>query len=182
MTGAEWLAVNERQVRALARKLHRRWSLPAGVGVEDLEQEVRMGALVALSAYDPSRGMDLDRYVWISASQAAREWMHRQRSARGRRGKAPSRHAIAESVIDVPLDSWEAEGAADAAEFLDAVRSALAQMRTGRERASLAALIGAGLDRDEAAREMVRTGAVSSPRAARRSMRRCIDILMEVGA
>jgi hypothetical protein len=59
VTGATWLAANEAQVRALARKLYRRWSLPLGVGVEDLEQSRRTAVVVEVRGADGFANSDV---------------------------------------------------------------------------------------------------------------------------
>lgn len=100
MTGPEgWCAAHAPQIRSAARRLLRRWPVPAAVGAEDVEQEIRVAVLLDWSAYDPGRGMTRDAFVWILACRRASAWLHAQRGARGKRARLkPSQFPVLDDV------------------------------------------------------------------------------------
>lgn len=88
---ARFAASTSADFRRLARYLMRRWSSPSGVGPEDVEQELRLGAWEALVRWKPTGGMPLDRYVTWCAVASAKRWLHGQRAARRRSDRTESR-------------------------------------------------------------------------------------------
>ena len=77
----------------LATFLHRRWPLPYGIGIEDVKQDMLLGAWRKLPMYDPSRASFGD-YVIFHGMDFATKRIHKQRGAilHGNAGKNPSRH------------------------------------------------------------------------------------------
>lgn len=111
VVSGEWsidrfLRATASQWEALARYLHRRWSCPEGVTAEDVAQELRVAAWVAILRWDPTRGVTATKFVLWQASTAAKKWIHKQRAALRRSDRSPSRHAVAVATM-----SPEAEAA-----------------------------------------------------------------------
>jgi Sigma-70 region 2 len=78
----------------MALSLHRNWKLPPTVTVDDVEQELLLGAWLAVRKFVPSKGMTLVGYVvWCSHSRATK-WIHKQRGAEQHRRKGASQFAI----------------------------------------------------------------------------------------
>lgn len=78
----------------IATRLVGRWSVPAGVELQDVVQELMMAAWRMAPAYDESRGSSFDRYVIFNAIDKAKKWMHAQRAALRRDDRSPSRHPV----------------------------------------------------------------------------------------
>lgn len=144
-------------VRRMARRLFQRWRLPAGVSVEDVEQEIRQAIWVALPQWDPTKAT-LHAYVTFSSHSRAKKWIHKQRNALRRDGHNPGRYEFAVSSlsregdagdVELPEPCVEAdqEDAAERAEALSAVVSVLA----GGDRFAAVALAAAGGSVDVAA-------------------------------
>lgn len=130
----------ERQYRAQAAKMCRRWAMPAGCSEEDVYQEILMGAWRAWGRWwERWRGkedkamMSLAAYCGVSAIQEAKRWVMVQRNTARRSTKAPSRYADCESsfatltedgltVIDVVEVDPVAERAVYVAEALERLR------------------------------------------------------------
>lgn len=181
MTAGAWCAANRRGIEQIARGILRRWSVPAAVTAEDVEQELRLGILLAWDEFDPRRGVPRDRYLWWSSIQRAKRWVHGQRGALRRSGKAPSEHPICESSLGVDVGAIleDTSAASDVvAEFSEALRRALRACRSEQERAGVEALVAARLD-VAAAAAMIST-AGESPRRARRMILRCVQRVAEV--
>lgn len=187
MTAEQWCREHRKDIARFARWLLKRWSVPAGVTADDVEQELRLGAVLALRDYDESRGsMTRDKFVWWSAVSHAKRWIHTQRGALRRSGHSPSTHPV---LAPVDMDEWrDVSGDTPqdtAAEFLEVLRLALAACRTERERVCLGALIDARLDVGEASGavlrdpEMKRICNATGPRHARVLVRRSAQRLME---
>lgn len=94
-------ALFERRTRpvwnALAENLLRRWKGPVAVSVDDMRQELIVGAWIFVAHWDPKRlGPDgkpvsVERYVVFNACDKAKKWLHQQRNAYRRDDKSPSR-------------------------------------------------------------------------------------------
>lgn len=92
----------------LARTLHERWVMPAGVEPADIKQELLLHAWQAALNYDPSRGVPMRTHVVWRAVHDARRWIHQQRNAKRRSCRAPSR-----CEYRLPEDGFEAEARVD---------------------------------------------------------------------
>jgi hypothetical protein len=78
----------------LAADVLRRWRLPESRGeVEDMRQELAIGALKAFRRFAPGHGVDLPAYVLWNALAYAKKRLHKLRGAKlsGNSGKHPSR-------------------------------------------------------------------------------------------
>jgi hypothetical protein len=180
----EWCAAHDAEIRRLAGGLLRRWSVPAAVTADDVAQELRLGAVLALAAHDPSRGVPRDRFVWWQAVQRAKRWLHVQRGALRRSGSAPSEHPMGEAAAGVDVDQREgrAPRADDVAAFYEMLCLALAACRTSQERACFDVLLDARLDVDVASVALFTapTSGARTPREARRMVRECVQRITEV--
>jgi hypothetical protein len=67
------------QWESLARQLARRWRAPAGVTLEDLIQELHVGAFLAIRRYDATKGKSPREYVVWNAMDRTKKWLHVQR-------------------------------------------------------------------------------------------------------
>lgn len=78
-----------------ARWLLQRWQhVPRAVEQDDVVQQLLWGAYDALLEWSSEGGMPLRGYVrWVAISRAKR-WIHQQRNAKRRDGKAPGRYEI----------------------------------------------------------------------------------------
>lgn len=82
---------------ALAENLLRRWRGPVAVSVDDMRQELMLGAWIFVAHWDPKRlGPDgqpvaIGRFVTFNACDKAKKWLHQQRNAYRRDDKSPSR-------------------------------------------------------------------------------------------
>jgi sigma-70-like protein len=146
----------------MALALHRNWRLPPTVTVDDVEQELLLGAWLAVRKFLPSKGMTLVGYVvWCSHSRATK-WVHKQRGAEQHRRKGTSQFAICVSatardpeaaarLLESRADGApSAEDALDYAHFLRAVPE-LSPTAAGRE--ALRYFLDAHGNVDVAARE-----------------------------
>lgn len=104
-----------------ARRLMRRWQTPADVEVEDVVQELLLGAWKAVPRFDPARGKTLVQYVRWNAISKAKKFMHRQRCALRRDDKARSRHPLAFSRLRFGRGRAVAEGEAEPDEMFESL-------------------------------------------------------------
>lgn len=90
----------------MANHLLRRWAPPAWMVPEDVVQELYLGVWVALSSYDPTRGVTLGRYLVWNAMNRAKRSLHKARGAtiHGSADKAPSNIERPFSAIGEPGD------------------------------------------------------------------------------
>lgn len=112
-TRADW--------RRLAASEFRRWRLPQGVEVEDIEQQLLTEAAIALGKYKPDVGsMCVGRYVIWCAVAETRHWIHAQRNAHRRSAHSPSRIEVAFSLmLDNDAPALEVPNEADQETGLD---------------------------------------------------------------
>lgn len=176
MNWCEFEAEYRQQFLMMARKLYSRWPLPAGVGVDDVHQELWMGAWEAWNAFDATRGqMHRAAFSVCSARHRAMRWMHVQRGAHRRDGRAPGRFAR-------NTDDYDFQGVMPtqdvAFDFKRALDRALTQAR-GHQRAALQMLIDRAFDLDRAARDVSTDGEVMK---ARRTMQRAYRMAKEMCA
>jgi DNA-directed RNA polymerase specialized sigma24 family protein len=87
---------------AIARKLHRKWKVPAWLGAEDIEQELLLAAWVSAPRFDPARGHTAKAYLVFHACDKAKKAIHKARGSYRRDGNAPSR-------IETPVGDTTAE-------------------------------------------------------------------------
>jgi len=69
----------------LANNLLARWKAPSSVDVEDLVQELLLGAWIAVEKYDEARGALKPFVIW-SAMNAAKRWLNVQRGVSSHNG------------------------------------------------------------------------------------------------
>jgi DNA-directed RNA polymerase specialized sigma24 family protein len=98
-TFADFVAATGDDWRKLAHHFLGRWSVPDAVEALDVEQEMLIGAWLAVGSWDPSRGNALDVHVRWRAITAAKKWIHRQRDALRRDDNAPSRHPVSFATL-----------------------------------------------------------------------------------
>ena len=89
--------------KRIAGYLWRRWSLPDGVEVEDVEQELLLHAWQAIRRWEDGRGPTLRSFVVWSSITGTKKWMHAQRSALRRDDRAPSRFPVSMSRLGLDL-------------------------------------------------------------------------------
>lgn len=161
MNGAafeEWLCApgTQRQIRCLAAKLHRIWSLPGAVQREDIEQEVRFAAWKAWREFDPAKSDSRDGFVWWRAEFGAARWIHVQRAAPRYDGKRPGR--FARNGVDLErLPAARYDSSVErVAELRVCIRRVRDVCKTDRQRVCLDALVEANFDACEAAEAIMR--------------------------
>lgn len=96
-THADWVK--------LAGNLLTRWRAPSAVDLEDLVQELLLGAWIAVEKYDESRGALKPFVVW-SAMTAAKRWLNVQRGVSSHNGDK------CKSCFDLPVGDmfqWQGE-------------------------------------------------------------------------
>lgn len=145
----------QRQFRAMAAYLARRWTPPAWMTLEDIEQELYLGAWKHLWEWEEGRGPSLGTYVVYNSISSAKRSLHKARGAKlsGSPDKNPSR-------IEKPLSVFP-EGEALAAAMLAedpvqeealilaedrdaAMKRAFEACETSRERVAVLAIIEGG--------------------------------------
>ena len=96
---AEFVRATKRDWSRLASYLYRQWPLPAGVGLEDVEQELTFSAWRNVEAWDATKGMSLSGYVVWCACTDAKKWLHGQRNSLRRRASSPGRFELPASAF-----------------------------------------------------------------------------------
>jgi DNA-directed RNA polymerase specialized sigma24 family protein len=92
------------QMQACARKIHRRWKVPAAVSVEDVHQEVFLAAWLCFHQYDATRGnMNIAAFTLWNAKCAGIAFVNKQRNAPRRSCRARGR--FEEGVDTAALDT-----------------------------------------------------------------------------
>lgn len=184
--------------RTLAAYILRRWSTPAWVAPEDVEQDMILEVWAKLRKYDPSRGVSLSSYLVWNAVNSAKKRVH------SARGSYRHRHAdAAPSRFERPFSSLPRTDDADEGHFMarierifsepprqeafaelsQIVRRAEASGRSVKERAAFRALaivggnvgdaasvVYADLDTRLACRLGSEAAAITMVRSARRQM------------
>ena len=146
-TAAEW--------DRLARHVYRRWKLPAGVSEDDVAQELKTNGYVAGCAWngDRSKAASFPSYVIWMAIADTKKWIHTQRKALRRDGKAPSRVAMNFSMFEFEPDISQLPAAEALGEKAALVAQALERIDVCSQHI-LVALVGAQGDIEEAARDL----------------------------
>lgn len=133
----------------LAAYVLRRWRMPAAVQVEDLVQELMLGAFEVARLWEPGRA-DFGRFVRWNAMVRAKKWAHRQRNALRRDDKSPGRFPVTFSTLEsVPEEASEPTQERDF-ERIERIGHALASVEIAEPRCILT-LIEAGGSLDKAA-------------------------------
>jgi DNA-directed RNA polymerase specialized sigma24 family protein len=143
----------------LAAYLLRRWSAPADVGLEDLVQEMLLGAWDVVGRFDPRRGKSVQQFVVWNAVTRAKKWLHKQRCAYKLDDRSPSRHALCMAALDEDagrrLEPVAVELPADAVDRTRALAEAVGRLESDVDRALLLCLVDARGDVERAARDVV---------------------------
>lgn len=137
------LATSDRW-RRLAFTLLRRWSAGSAVDIDDLTQELLIGAWLAIPRWEDGR-QSLERFVVWNAMTDAKRWLHKQRGANlhGNPDKAESRFAVL-ALDDEPIDA-EVEAAQERiVETLTRLRLACRLLRSEKSATALAAVAVTG--------------------------------------
>lgn len=75
----DFVAGTRKDFFALATYLRRRWVGPAWFTIDDLEQELYLGAWKYIEKWDSKRGRSIEDYVTWNATQEAKRELHRAR-------------------------------------------------------------------------------------------------------
>jgi hypothetical protein len=188
MTFAEMVRASKKTWENHAQYIARRWRGPNWHGLEDLEQELLLGAWRAIWDYDPTvpNAPTIDRYVIWNAVDRAKKRQHKARAVRlhGNPDGEKSR-------FDMPAGSFSSGDITESMEspatqelHLGQIEHALSACRTRRERLAIRTLAQTGsvlhaasaLYEDEGARRVLGVG---SPRAAGRAVRRAVRDVAE---
>lgn len=114
----------------VARHLMRRWQLPEWFTIEDVEQELYLGAWRTVPKFDPSRGVTLSRFTLYGAISTTKRAMHRARGAA--RSRTPDRTP---SCFELPASRLVAEDAeGSGAAFFDIVAANVSTAPTIEEK------------------------------------------------
>ena len=130
--------------KRLAHSLLRRWPAGSTVDLDDLTQELLIGAWLAIPQWEEGR-QSLERYVVWNAMTDAKRWLHKQRGANlhGNPDKAESHFAVL-ALDDEPIDS-EVEAAQERiVETLTRLRLACRLLRSEKSATALAAVAVTG--------------------------------------
>lgn len=105
MSFTEFALATEGDWRRLAHWTVNRWDVPEAVEHLDIEQEMLIGAWLAVSDWNDD-GMEIDTFVKWRANAVANRWINRQRGSLRLSPKAPSRYPISFAVLgtDAPMD------------------------------------------------------------------------------
>lgn len=81
--------------------IFRRWHVPPGVDAEDVQQQLYVAFIEEdlVGKWDPTKGPNLKTFTVWQAYTLAKRWLHEQRGAKRRDGKAPSRFPISFSQL-----------------------------------------------------------------------------------
>ncbi len=85
----------------MSKDVFRRWRVPPGVDAEDVRQEMLLAFAEKelVSTWDPSKGPSLAQYAIWQSYTSAKRYLHSQRAASRRDGKAPSRFPLCFSSL-----------------------------------------------------------------------------------
>lgn len=97
----QMVAETRQQFRAMAGYLARRWTPPACTTLDDIVQDLYLGAWLSIWNWQEGRGPTLARYVVYNAISTAKRALHKARGAKlsGSPDKNPSR-------IETPLSTF----------------------------------------------------------------------------
>lgn len=172
--------------RRLAQHLVSRWDVPPAVGVEDVEQELRIGVHRHVGRWDPERGPSLKGFVVFNAVADAKRWLHQQRGSLRRSDSSTSRYPLSATALaregDAEAPTIEGRQHAQQEACTQAREVLEAAMR--HDAAAVAYVLGGG-DEDEAAELLlsdlraVIALQIDRPAQARAHVRRAAAVLRE---
>jgi hypothetical protein len=89
-----------REWSMMAVALYRRWErqLPPAISVQDVEQELLLGAWVAVRRWKPGKA-SLPAFVIWTAQNRTKKWLHKQRGTNQHTRKGPSTFAYCVSML-----------------------------------------------------------------------------------
>lgn len=176
MTWSVFFVTTRDEWQRLATTVYRRWRVPAAVTVDDIEQELKLGAVIAAPKWK-SKKAAFPAYVVWNAVTHAKKWIHVQRDALRRDGKAPSRIHIPFSEFEIaPEEVLDAEQD-EMAERFARIGQALTRLDELSQHVFVAILLARG-DLDGAAEDVYedkilrRVLKLESKAAAKRMVRR----------
>lgn len=104
ITFAKFWELTASHWRGLAAMLMRRWKAPEWVEREEIEQELMLGAWIAMTKYDPKRSADPAAYVVWNAVDKAKKKLHKIRGAvlHGNPDSAPGQWEVPFSHLSHP--------------------------------------------------------------------------------
>lgn len=105
----EFVAGTRNEFRAMACHLMRRWTPPEWFTLDDIEQELYLGAWKYVPKFDPSRGVALDRYIVFNAMSCAKTQLHKARGVTI--SGSPDKKA---SNVETPLTFFGDDGEGEA--------------------------------------------------------------------
>lgn len=143
-TAPEW--------RRLAHMTFRRWKLPWGIEVADVDQQLQLEAFIAAPNWDEGRAPFPNFVLWEAINRTGK-WLHTQRKAKRRDGSAPSRSAVAFSTIEVELEVPTDPLADSLSTRAEAIAKALVRLDEASQHL-LIALIAADGDFDAAVEDL----------------------------
>lgn len=79
ITFAEFVTKTRTEFERMARHLLRRWASPEWFTIDDLVQELYVGAWKYIWRYDPKYGVSLARYIVFNSMSAAKAHLHKSR-------------------------------------------------------------------------------------------------------
>ncbi len=161
----------------LARYQLSRWKVPQAVELEDVVQEMRFGVWDAVGRWDPKHGVSIERFVVYQVTDRSKKWIHKQRNALRRDGKAqgrfptpvsgllganvgPDEVADEEARLFADLTAPNAEEQLSRCEWREEARRTLRRVAKGsayRERIALEAIADSYGDYDEALEQLTPT-------------------------
>ena len=148
--------------RRMAVALHRHWHVPPTVTADDVEQELLLGAWVAVGEWRADLGPSLQTHVVWRSHNRATKWLHKQRGANQhtRKGASSFAYCISAITADADVGARILENHRDGAPLIEETldyETLLGELtsicETEEGRAALAAFIAADGDLERAARE-----------------------------
>ena len=105
----KFYASTKKEWRLLSAYLWRRWTLPAGVTRDDVEQEMLLGVWLKLPKWDATKA-ELESFIVWNACDRAKKWIHKQRGANRHRhaDASPGRYDKAFSSLAGTRETPEA--------------------------------------------------------------------------
>lgn len=108
--------------RGIARSIMRRWRLPTWHGIEDVVQDLLLGAHRAIRKYDGTKGVSLEGFVVWNAYDKAKKAAHKARGAVRSGNRADSNPSRFErNASSFGFSSDEGDGLSEAESWLDSL-------------------------------------------------------------
>ena len=143
MGWAAFFAATSTDWDRLARHVHRRWKLPAAIDAEDVAQELKLGAMRAARRWRRDK-VPFPNFVLWTAIRLTNKWLHNQRNALRRDGKAPSRIPHSFSEFEHEPDAVQDEVQSVHSERFERVADALRQLDDLGQRVLVAVILAKG--------------------------------------